>query len=78
MSPGAAAGEVAADWTIRLFETIGRLRDDITLIRTFWRLLRAARDPSPIIRVKLATAQALLAALRAEEARSAPPPPSEG
>lgn len=60
MSRAIAAADTFADWTIRLYE-------DVILIRSFWRLLRAVRDPSPMMRVKLTTAQAMLSALRAEE-----------
>lgn len=60
MSRATDAADAFADWTIRLCE-------DAVLVRTLWRLLRRVRDPSPIMRIKLATAQAMLAALRAEE-----------
>jgi len=49
MSRAGDAGAACATWTIRLFE-------DVTLVRSMWRLLRAARDPSPFMRVKLASA----------------------
>jgi len=60
MSRAGDAGAACATWTIRLFE-------DVTLVRSMWRLLRAARDPSPFMRVKLASAQAMVAALMVED-----------
>lgn len=60
MSRAIQAADAVADWIIRLME-------DVALMRSMWLLIRNARDPSPIARVKLATAQGMIAALRAEE-----------